>query len=724
LFINDWDTQKFIKVFVACQLTFIGLISLSFIGINIPILREVFGFIYLIIIPGVLVIRILKLFNLHPIEYLLYTVGISLSFLMFIGFLINFLYPTVGILNPLSTELLVITFVIVTSILCVICYIRDKKFSIPIITHKEKLNFKKYSNHILFLLLIPILSVFSAYLVNSYNNHILILSLLIIVSLIPALVIFLKFPSEMYPISIGIMALSLLFHTSLISFNLWGSDINREFFFANLVNVNSYWNPSINILEGTQNAIQTVNGMLSVTVLAPIFSKICNVSLTWIFKIIYPILFSLLPVGLYFIYKKQTNEKIAFFSSVFFISILYFFIPMLALARQQIAELFLMLLILILIDNKIKKSKKYILMIIFAFSISVSHYGISYILILFFIFIGVIINLKKIINKYNEKFNITNNFIVLFIVFTFLLFFHTARGDLLITYVSLLDRFISFLFTNLTFGGSEAVAILAASPVSIIELINKYLNIILQFFIVIGLLITLLRIYKGKIRKEYFLFSIASFILLVLFLVAPPIASPIDPGRFFHISLIFLAPFSIIGLLFFYKKFADIRKYVSKNRKMIFKILSIFFGIFLLINTGFIHELANSNKNYFALNSEIDYRWYDQKEKISNVFLEEKTQKNTSLYYGHEYGKDLLHQFFYGRTQIFTASTVNISQNAYVFFRKWNVIKNEIIGEMRDPHVKISQKFSYKNLWKSEFFNQVIMKKSKIYDNGGAQLFY
>jgi len=114
---------------------------------------------------------------------------------------------------------------------------------------------------------------------------------------------FIDIKKTYYPIAIFSITLSLLLHTSLISNYVWGWDLQTEIYLADLVLQNAYWN-------FTQ--ISNYNAMLSITVLAPIYSYMLNMKLVWVFKIVYPILFSFLPLGLYHIYKKQTNNKIAF----------------------------------------------------------------------------------------------------------------------------------------------------------------------------------------------------------------------------------------------------------------------------------------------------------------------------------------------------------------------------------------------------------------------------
>ena len=97
------------------------------------------------------------------------------------------------------------------------------------------------------------------------------------------------------------------------------------------------------------------NGMLSVVALAPIYSLISSLDLVWVFKLVYPVIFALVPVGLYQIFRRQLNDKVAFLSCFFFMSFAPFYVQMTTLARQEVAELFFVLLILLLVSKEMNQ---------------------------------------------------------------------------------------------------------------------------------------------------------------------------------------------------------------------------------------------------------------------------------------------------------------------------------------------------------------------------------
>jgi uncharacterized membrane protein len=340
---NDWGIEKFLKIILTIQLAMWGVTGLEIIGLQIPIMRQLIGFIYLTFVPGILILRIIRLHKLGNIETLLYTVGLSIATLMFTGLFMNTVYPFFGISGPISITPLILTISILVLILCILSYVRDKDYSNPSFIDVGEI----LAPSVLFLCLIPFLAIFGMYLVNFHHDNILLIFLIAIIALIVILIVFGKFiPKNLYPLSVFIIAISLLYHSSLISMYLWGWDIHGEYYLCNLVKMSGVWDST---MPGGYNA------MLSIVILAPIYSIISNMDITWVFKIIYPMLFALVPLGLYRVFQKQTDDKIAFLSCFFFVSLFTFYGEMLALARQQIAELFLVLLVLLMIDKNMDR---------------------------------------------------------------------------------------------------------------------------------------------------------------------------------------------------------------------------------------------------------------------------------------------------------------------------------------------------------------------------------
>ena len=220
---TDWPIKRFLAVIFTIQLVLWCLVALAAIGFEVPVLRQVIGLVYLSFIPGVVILRTLKLHQQGSVKTLLYSVGLSLATVMFGGVIINSVYPFFDILKPVSLMPLMISFTVLISALCIIAYARDKKFSAP--THVDVKGV--LSPPVLFLLLIPLLSILGTQLVNFYQNNILLMVLFAIIALTVILIGFNRFiPRGLYPLAVFSIALSLLFYRTLFSQYISGFDIH------------------------------------------------------------------------------------------------------------------------------------------------------------------------------------------------------------------------------------------------------------------------------------------------------------------------------------------------------------------------------------------------------------------------------------------------------------------------------------------------------------------
>ena len=731
--INDWGIKNFFKVVLAVQLAVWGAIGLDATGLQIPILRQFIGFIYLTFIPGIIILRILKLHKLSNIETLLYTVGLSIATLMFTGLFMNTVYPLVGISGPISLVPLIITISMLVLALCILSYVRDKDFSDPsFIDIKNVL-----SPPALFLCLIPFLAILGTYLVNFYQNNIILIFLLVIIALIVILIGFDKFiPKNLYPLAVFLIAISLLYHKSLISMYLWGCDIHLEHYLCNLVMWNSCWDSTIPL---------TYNAMLSIVMLTPIYSIISNMGLTWVFKIIYPLLFSLVPLGLYRVFQKQTNDKIAFLSCFFFISQFTFYGEMLQLARQQIAELFLVLLILLMIDKNMNKITRSSLFIVFGISLAVSHYGLSYTYMFCLISAWLILVLmdspaiEKFGDDFHSKFSrykreklvgnlksskiedrtISSTFVLLFIAFTLTWYMYVSSSSTFNAIVGIGDHIASSIFTDfLNPEAAQGLDLILKKTVSPLHDVTKYLHLISQFFIFVGVLTLMLNRKGMKFEREYEAFYLANFMLCFAAIALPYFASSLNVSRLYQITLIFLAPICIIGGITVFKMMHKVVKasWTDKRVRNSLKVLSVFFVIIFLFNSGFVYEVAkddNSTSISLNMNSTMDYPRFNDQEVLGAKWW--YSVKGNDPVYADGNRCLLLGGFKWGQMRRLPRDANQIPEDSYIYFGTWNVVEERAL-----VWYKIG------TLSTREYINSsdIVDGRSRIYNNGGAQIYY
>jgi uncharacterized membrane protein len=730
--LNDWPIKKFIWFILTIQFSLLGLIGLDLIGINIPILREVFGFIYLAYIPGIIILRIFRLHKLSNIETLFYSVSISLATLMFLGLLINFSLPFLGIEGPISFVPVLLSINLVTIFMLILSYFFDNEFIQPVFRIEIS------SKH-LFLLLPLFLSIFGTYLINYHNDHLGIIVMVLTIAIIILLVGFNKIDKSLYSFIVLILSVSLLLHNSLISNYISGFDIQREYFLTKLVIDNFRWENLPNLASLTD-----LNSILSLTILPSYFYYICNVNIVWIFKLIYPLIYSLVPLGLFELFKREFNSKIAFFSVIYFIVNYSFFYNMVQLMRQMIAEVFLVAIILLFLDQKMDKRFRSILLIIFLLSLTMSHYGTAPIFLA--VLIGVFLlqyfyNLYKR-NKIKSKIDTINiNIVLIFLTIVLIWYIYNNNSSVFISFLGIFQGMYSSIFSSFLSPNSTQGLTIIGTKVTFFNSITKYLFLLSQAFIVIGILGFLLNIgninKRFKMKKEYFFFGILFLGICIMSILVPNFSSQLDSIRMFHIAIIVLSPFFVIGFILiierinillsnrsFRKTFnnVSIKEKINiliksdRSYRKTFNIISIFLVVFLFLNTGLVQFIVNEPyKPTMALSiTNSDPPIFNEKDISSAEWINRYMDNNSDIY-SDTNGFVLLGGFVGPKSSILSYSldtnTFNsISNNTYIFlnFRT----KNGTIDIPED-----SAKVSVDGFFDQKSLTPITKDKNRIYDN-------
>lgn len=699
---------------MAVQIAFWGAIGLDTLGFPVAFLRQFVGFIYLTFIPGILVLRILRLYNLNFVESLLYAIGISIAITMFTGFLLNTIYPLVGLDSPISLSPLVISISGVVVFLMTLC-LRDWHPNLPTSNHDPV----EVSLSVVLLLMLPVLSIVGTYFVNIYHNSAILWILLPLIALVPYLALFNRIPERLYPLAIFCISISLLYHTTLISNYIWGWDINVEYYYANLVLLNSQWDPS---------TFSNVNTMLSVVMIAPLYSILLNMGLTTVLKVIYPFFFSCLPVVLHLIYRKQASMKIAFLSCFFFVSYNFFYVNAPTAGRQEVAELFLGLVLLLLLDKTLDRFKRAFLLVVFVCSMIVSHYGTSYLFILVLLTVWAFVHLTKRIEPSKVSYTdvIPAVFVLLTVCFTLFWYGYFSDASAFHTIVSIGDHISSSLFSEfLSSESSQGMQlVLSGGSYGLMVHLEKYVQLIAIFFISIGMLWLLFRNGSEGTRFEplYVAFCWSYFSLNIASLVVPFFAAQLNTWRIYHLTLILLSPLMIIGGTYLFKLLT--RSHAQFSR-VPFALISVFLTVFLLFNSAWIYGFADEYpmglrslplyQNSVALgedagkNQLYDAYYLDQ-DVYSVEWLTEYRKPDIRIY--ADSGRQNLILRSYGMLpgqKVMTNSTS--LNNAYLYLGYPNVK----YGIMRGKDLEY---------WYIHELTPILSDTNLLYENGGAKVVY
>ena len=772
--LNDLGIGTFIRLVIALSLAMFGLIGIAAIGFDIPILRQAIGFICLTFLPGICILRILKIHNLGTTKTLLYSVGLSLAFVMFAGVFINVLLPHVGISRPITTLPLTVAFTILVLMLAGVAYKRDQHFQSSEATctgMKEWL-----SPPYLFLVLFPFLASLGALLVTFYQNNTLLLILIILIGITPILVAFGKFiPEKAYSFAIVMIGISLLLHTTLVSRYpmLWAVD--GEYYFQNLVVTSGWWDPQ---------HIAPVNSCLSITMLAPIYSAILNTDSIWLFKVIYQLIFSLVPLALFTVYAKQTTTKIAFLSAFFFMSVMYFYGAATLLRRQEIAWLFFALLILLMIDRKLNLSQRTVLSIVFSLSIVVSHYSVSYLYMIFLVtgclfFVAMTsdfgIDLRRVVLKKLGRLNsVSSNlagasykssmlswhFVCLYLVLALSWYMYVASGASFNAVTMFGHHIYESLseFANPVMKSSFVTTALGGGflGASLLGKTFRILQYITQLFIIVGFVRIILR--PGRYKTEYIAFITVAILILLSCIILPFVTIGMGMGRFYFTCLFLLSPLCITGGKVILEGVTGLTKkawssYRNQRQKHLLSINShnvpastespislkfltlVVLVPYFLFSAGFIFDITGQGQEAIGTGNipssaslshgKIDTPHYNQQEVICAQWLagSKEDDVNAKVYGDAGYSYSLLSVWLYeqGRQQVreFGDERKDILKSSYIYFRTWNVERKEARISVKYERQTRTEYVSFQD---NPDLLHILESRDKLYDNGGAQV--
>lgn len=685
--------------------------------LDIPFLRQILGFLFLTFFSGLLILQILNLNKIGYTEKFILSIGLSISFLILFGLLINNLLLGLGYETPLTIIPLLVSFNLALIVLAIIAYKENKNMAFS----RPNINLSISEKAVLIgPILFPALSIFGMHVMNTTNNNIFLMFLLF---LIPIYVILIglfnqKFPKRIYPIVIFLISLSLLLLLSLRSNHITGTDTHIEYYFFLTTLNNQYWS-----VFGKS----AVDAALSISLLPTIYQSILNISPEFIFKILYSVLFSISPLIIYVLSKKYVGEFYAFLASCFFM-FQYNFLWTAFRARTNIAILFFAIAMMICFSDKIEPLKKRALFIVFMVSVILSHYSTTY--IFFFIILGAFLGMKILSSKYTFKSEVSSTIILLF--FTFIFFWYSQITETAFdSGIHFIERTLSNL-NNFFIEESRGESVQSLfgewlTQKSIpykIEIIFTWLTFA---FIGIGVIGTIIRrkdmvtfskleksnILKKKFEVEYLMVAFICSGVLVAMVSLPYISKVYSLDRTYSLVVTILSVFFVVGGMMLSEILSLIwkEKALQVRANLIIMLVLVFY--FLSV-TGVIYNIFGVPRS-MSLNSKGEQ--YDLMYLHDQEIYGAKWLKNYASKYEKIYSAD-----FFGGLRLTSQGIIPINEidyfslikhreiNGYIYLRYTNVVKGELLDYNREIY----------NLTE---YSDLFIKKNEIYDSGGSKIY-
>jgi uncharacterized membrane protein/glycosyltransferase involved in cell wall biosynthesis len=298
---------------------------------------------------------------------------LGLAWIMFFGLIADIVLPTFGFKHPLTSSWIPLIFVSTTGLL--IPWSLRYKIA-PKKTHNFKLNWDTLALSGLLILML-FCSFCGARLLNNGYSNILATSAFVIglLSIVFAVLRQKHLPKNIFPVVLFVLSAASVWSYSLRSNYVFGWDIQQEFHVFQTTLASGKW-----ALWTKHSAF---DAMLSLTILPVIIAKVSGIAGLTFFKFLSPLLFSFVPVILYYIYHLFTKRWISFLASIVVIAQFYYMQQFSALVRQQIGFLFFASILFLIFQGYINKRSRDYLLLLSVLGLVVSHYSTTYLAIIF-----------------------------------------------------------------------------------------------------------------------------------------------------------------------------------------------------------------------------------------------------------------------------------------------------------------------------------------------------
>ncbi|TVT94422.1 DUF2206 domain-containing protein [Haloferax volcanii] len=560
-------------------------------------IKFISGIMLLSFIPGALLISSLGLSRSNT-EFVMMSFGTSIVLDSIVAFILTTFGPKVSNTPPISTTHIVISINMMVISLLILNFYKShpSRISIP--------NFGSGSvPKLITITMLPILSVLGAYFTYTYRLNQISFLVFCLIPIVVFLFCIQETREDIYPIALWSITLSLFILVSLSSKFVTNWDTAFVYSLTNDVLKVGFWNP------GPTSAPKV--SLIPVVVLAPVVVKATGGSLTLVFKILYPLIYSTLPLVVYMIAKKQNmSSRTAFLIGFLFISFDATIFGITRLYRQALAMLFIALFLYSSFFLK-KSHSQNLLSAIFATGIVISHYATSYLFAIIFAPVVLIILI-------NQRFSLLSFFddtIYESRIGTKFSFFAVLNITWYMFTSGFFNGFVSlsvYLFRDLglnSIGSSSSGSSQTAQEVQDIPMeLLPFVSRVSMYALVgiIGATIAFLFIRQYLLDKSneddsilvddaMFLFAGSSVSLLVITLIIPYPFFTIS--RIYALLSVFLTQFLSVGII----TISELIKRHANQSVSPIPIIMAFTLVFFSLNTGLPQEVVGDDHPNFAV---------------------------------------------------------------------------------------------------------------------------
>jgi uncharacterized membrane protein len=343
--------------------------ALALIAVLVPIHRlwsaQLLLVPLLLVTPGLILLRALKVPSRAIASFPVYVPCASLVVLIASGLAVDLLGPHVGVAAPLRTAPLLVGF----EALCLALLASSANASSDVgISWQRVASWPRVA----WPLILPLAAAAGALRLNSGHGSAVAFAALCacFLVLIGAMVFASRLDRVLLAVILYAVGLSLMWSFSLRGDLVYGFDISSEYYALQQTVASGIWH--------TVHFGDAYGAMLSVTVLPAELHSLSGISALLVFKVVYPLIGALFPVGVFGFARRVLPRRWAFAASCLVVAQSTFFQELPGLARQEVALLLFVALVAAVLDGRLTRYSQWALVALFSSAMAVSHYSTTY----------------------------------------------------------------------------------------------------------------------------------------------------------------------------------------------------------------------------------------------------------------------------------------------------------------------------------------------------------
>jgi len=334
------------------------------------------------------------------------------------------------------------------------------------------------------------------------------------------------------------ISLSLILSFTLTSSNLIGWDIHGEYYQFTQVITNGTWDSS--------QALH-YNAAVSISILPTIIDLVTTLNGVRIFKFVFPIIFSMVPVVVYKFYRRFLKPQFAFMAVFLFMSYPAFYQELVELGREEVAQLILVLLLLLFLSPRISRKRSGTFMVVgLTVGLVLAHYSLTYIYLAMLAFSYIFARISR------RVLSLDSLTILLSIVIAISWYLFVASGSTLSTLVQFISYVNNGIFQDFFTTSSRPVQVLQAFGLASVRagalhVLNRFIQYLVLAGMFFGFIVVTCKRQKNDAERKMVPLITMGVVMMGMSVLIPFFAAGLNLSRIFQIALISLAPCLIYG---------------------------------------------------------------------------------------------------------------------------------------------------------------------------------